>query len=75
MAEGKRPSLSVEERPERGSREARRLRRAGLVPGVLYGATHPDPVSFKVGAHELRRLMVDGSALFDVRSEARRRCR
>ena len=39
----------------------------GLVPGVLYGATHPDPVSFKVGAQELRRLLVDGSALFDVK--------
>jgi len=67
MADAKRPSLSVEERPERGSREARRLRRAGLVPGVLYGASHMDPVSFKVGAHELRRLLVDGSALFDVK--------
>jgi len=67
MADGKRPSLAVEERSERGSREARRLRRAGFVPGVLYGASHPDPVSFKVGARELRRLLVDGSALFDVK--------
>ena len=49
MADGKRPSLAVEERSERGSREARRLRRAGFVPGVLYGASHPDPVSLKVG--------------------------
>jgi large subunit ribosomal protein L25 len=67
MADGKRPSLAVEERSERGSREARRLRRAGFVPGVLYGASHPDPVSFKVGARDLRRLLVDGSALFDVK--------
>ena len=67
MADGTRPSLAVEERDERGSREARRLRRAGLVPGVLYGASHPDPVSFKVGARELRNMLADGSALFDVK--------
>jgi large subunit ribosomal protein L25 len=67
MAEGKRPSLAVEEREERGSAEARRLRRSGQVPGVLYGATHTEPVAFKVGAHELRRLLVGGAALFDVK--------
>jgi large subunit ribosomal protein L25 len=67
MADGKRPSLTVEERSERGSREARRLRRAGFVPAVLYGASHTDPVSLKVGARELRHLLVDGSALFDVK--------
>ena len=66
MADGKRPSLAVEERAERGSRETRRLRRSGLVPGVLYGASHPDPVSFKVGARDLRNLLATGSALFDV---------
>ena len=66
MADGKRPSLAVQERSERGSRETRRLRRSGLVPGVLYGASHPDPVSFKVGARDLRNLLAKGSALFDV---------
>jgi large subunit ribosomal protein L25 len=66
MADGNRPSLAVEERSERGSREARRLRRSGFVPAVLYGASHPDPVSLKVGERELRHLLVDGSALFDV---------
>jgi len=67
MAASDRPSLSVEERPERGSREARRLRRAGFVPGVLYGASHTETVSFKVGERELRRVLVDGSALIDVK--------
>jgi large subunit ribosomal protein L25 len=67
MADRNRPSLAVEEREERGSRESRRLRRAGFVPAVLYGASHPDPVSLKVGALNLRRLLVDGSALFDVK--------
>ena len=62
-----RPSLAVEERSERGSREARRLRRDGKVPGILYGASHPDPVSLKVGAIELRRLLNEGAALFDIK--------
>ena len=62
-----RPSLAVEERSERGSREVRRLRRGGQVPGVLYGASHPDPVSLKVGAIELRRLLNEGAALFDIK--------
>lgn len=61
-----RPTLSVDVREERGSRANRRLRRAGFVPGVLYGATHDEPVSFKVGDHALRRVLVDGSALIDV---------
>ncbi len=53
-------------RSERGSRAARRLRRSGFVPGVLYGGSHEEPVAFKVGERELRRILVDGSALFDV---------
>jgi large subunit ribosomal protein L25 len=66
MASSKRPVLAVEVREERGSRATRRLRRAGLVPGVLYGGSHDETVSFKVGDRELRRIMVDGSALIDV---------
>ena len=61
-----RPTLSVEVRAERGSRATRRLRRSGLVPGVLYGGSHDETVSFKVGEHDLRRILVDGSALIDI---------
>jgi large subunit ribosomal protein L25 len=67
MAEGKRPELVVDERSERGSRATRRLRREGLVPGVLYGGSITEPVSFKVPARELRQVLVDGSALIDVK--------
>jgi large subunit ribosomal protein L25 len=67
MADDKRPSLSVEEREERGSRQVRRLRRSGLVPGVIYGGTGGDSTSFKVDARALRQVLVDGSALFDVK--------
>ena len=67
MAESKRPTLTVEERPERGSRATRRLRREGLVPGVIYGGGNGDAISFKVGARDLRHVLVDGSALLDVK--------
>jgi large subunit ribosomal protein L25 len=73
MADGKRPSLVVEERPERGSRATRRLRRDGYVPGVVYGGTD-DCISFKVNARVLRAALHDGSALIDLQiggSEAR----
>jgi large subunit ribosomal protein L25 len=61
-----RPTLTVDEREERGSREARRLRRSGFVPGVLYGGGNGDAVSFKVNARDLRHTLADGSALMDV---------
>jgi len=66
MASSDRPVLAVEPREERGSRAARRLRRAGMVPGVLYGGSHDETVSFKVNDRELRRVLVDGAALIDV---------
>jgi large subunit ribosomal protein L25 len=65
MAEGSRPTLSVDERSERGTRATRRLRRAGLVPGVVYGGGS-DCVSFKVDSRALRHVLVDGSALIDL---------
>jgi large subunit ribosomal protein L25 len=65
MADPKRPQLSVDERPERGTRATRRLRREGLVPGVIYGGSD-DTLSFKVNSRVLRAVLVDGAALFDV---------
>ena len=66
MADGSRPTLEVEERPERGTRATKRLRRAGLVPGVVYGGGDGDSVSFKVDSRVLRQVLVDGSALIDL---------
>ncbi len=66
MADSKRPTLSVDERPEHGSRAVRRLRRTGQVPGIVYGGTGGDCVSFKVDARVLRKVLVDGSALIDL---------
>ena len=66
MAAPKRPQLKVEERSERGSRATRRLRRQGLVPGVVYGGKDGQCSTFSVDARELRRVLIAGSAVFDV---------
>ena len=65
MAQGARTLLTLEPREERGSRANRRLRRQGLVPGVIYGIDS-DSVSFKVDARRLRAVLSEGHALFDI---------
>src|SRR5918992_4522197 len=73
MAEGQRPTLEVDARPERGTRATRRLRRDGFVPGVVYGGTgQEDAVSFKVNARVLRQVLVDGSALIDLQVDGKK---
>jgi large subunit ribosomal protein L25 len=65
MAKGDRTVLTLAPREERGSRPNRRLRREGLVPGVIYGQ-EMDCVAFKVDARLLRGVLAEGHALFDV---------
>jgi large subunit ribosomal protein L25 len=60
-----RTSLTIEPRDDRGSRASRRLRRAGYVPGVVYGVGDAT-TSFKVEARRLRAVLAEGHALFDV---------
>lgn len=66
MADGARPTLNAQERPERGTRATKRLRREGLVPGIVYGGGDGDALSFKVDSRVLRQVLVDGSALIDL---------
>jgi large subunit ribosomal protein L25 len=66
MADAERPSLAVEERPEIGSRSSRRLRRAGWIPGIVYGVG-ADPVAFKVGERDLRIALQNPSAVLDLK--------
>ena len=66
MAQRDRPTLTVDERAERGTRATKRLRRAGLVPGVVYGGGNGESLSFKVDWRVLRAVLVDGSALIDL---------
>jgi large subunit ribosomal protein L25 len=60
-----RSTLKVAPRAEFGSRTTRRMRREGLVPGVVYSggseATH-----FQVAEREVRSVISEGAALFDL---------
>jgi large subunit ribosomal protein L25 len=57
--------LSVNTRSGEGSRAARRLRRSGRVPGVLYGGGS-DPVGFDADARELRLALAGSGAVLDL---------
>jgi large subunit ribosomal protein L25 len=65
VAEENRTSLTLEPRADVGSRASRRLRRQGYVPGVIYGI-EGGTTSFKVDARNLRIVLAEGHALFDV---------
>ncbi len=64
---GERVKLIVSERSILGSPESRRLRRQGLIPGVLYGRTNP--IAIAIGERELRAALTTGAgshAVLDV---------
>jgi large subunit ribosomal protein L25 len=60
-----RATLKVAERSEFGSRPSRRLRRAGLVPGIVYGGGS-ETRHFQVPEGEARAVLTRGGALIDV---------
>ncbi|HYZ19563.1 MAG TPA: 50S ribosomal protein L25 [Gaiellaceae bacterium] len=62
---GERMKLEVQERDGRGSADARRLRKQGLVPGVLYGRGKT-PHAFSVPERELRRALSGDSGLHAI---------
>ncbi len=57
--------LSVTQRDPAGSREARRLRRTGNVPGVVYGGGE-EPIVFQVDARQLRQALAHAGAVLDL---------
>jgi large subunit ribosomal protein L25 len=57
--------LSLNARAPEGSRSARRLRRAGSVPGVLYGGGD-EPAHFSVDARTLRNTLAHSGAILQV---------
>jgi large subunit ribosomal protein L25 len=61
---GERVRLEVQERPKHGSRESRRLRRTGLIPGVLYGRGQTHAIS--VPSRELRRALGGSGGLHTI---------
>jgi large subunit ribosomal protein L25 len=62
---GERVRLEVQEREARGSRESRRLRKQGLVPGVLYGRGKK-PHAICVHERELRRVLSGAAGLHTI---------
>jgi large subunit ribosomal protein L25 len=61
---GERTKLIVSKREHIGSRETRRLRQEGLVPGVLYG--NGEPVAIAVAERELRRALTGAGGLHSI---------
>src|SRR3954454_14936269 len=57
--------LSLTARDPEGSRSARRLRREGLVPGVLYGGGE-EPQHFAVDGRILRNTLAHSGAILQV---------
>jgi large subunit ribosomal protein L25 len=65
VARSQQTKLAVTSREVDGSRSARRLRRTGRVPGVLYGG-NGDPITFDVDARELRHALAAAGAVLEV---------
>jgi large subunit ribosomal protein L25 len=61
---GERTKLIVAERESLGSAEVRRMRKQGLVPGVLYG--NGEPVAISIAERELRRALTGGGGLHAI---------
>jgi large subunit ribosomal protein L25 len=61
---GDRTKLLVSQRETLGSAESRRLRRRGLVPGVLYG--NGEPVAICIAERELRRALTGSAGLHAI---------
>jgi large subunit ribosomal protein L25 len=61
---GERTKLVVAQRERLGSAESRRLRKEGLVPGVLYG--NGDPIAICIAERELRRALTGSAGLHAI---------
>ena len=62
--------IPIQLREKTGSAESRRLRRKGLVPGVLYGLGK-DPVSLVLESRVFSDAFEAGSRVFDLKLEGR----
>lgn len=63
-----REKLKAAPRTEFGSRTSRRLRRDGLVPGVVYSGGS-EARAFQVSERDVRSALAGGAALFDLEIE------
>jgi len=62
---GERIKLEVQPREHTGTSAARRLRREGLIPGVLYG-TGKEPHAISVPERDLRKALTGGAGLHTI---------
>ncbi len=63
-----RATLKAAPREDFGSRSSRRMRRQGVVPGVVYsGGSEAKP--FQVAERDVRAVLQEGAALFDLEIE------
>src|ERR671935_2627079 len=62
---GERVKLEVRERERKGTRESRRLRKDGLIPGVLYG-NGKKPHAICIPERELRRVLTGAGGLHAI---------
>ncbi len=58
-------SLAATRREPSNSRATRRLRREGLVPGIVYGGDQ-EPIPFQIDARELRNTLAGAGAVLDL---------
>ena len=65
MAASEHTELEVRARAVEGSRATRRLRREGLVPGVVYGGGD-EPMPFAVNARTLRSALAHAGSVLDL---------
>jgi large subunit ribosomal protein L25 len=65
MATAQGTALAVERREVAGSRAARRLRRTGAVPGILYGGGE-EPLAFQVDSRLLRHTLAHAHAVIEL---------
>ncbi|HEX6601187.1 MAG TPA: 50S ribosomal protein L25 [Solirubrobacterales bacterium] len=64
----KRSCLNAAPRADFGSRSSRRMRREGLVPGVVYSGGS-EATAFQVNDRDVRVILSEGAALFDLQIE------
>ena len=64
----KRSTLKAAPRTDFGSRSSRRMRREGVVPGVVYSGGS-EATAFQVSERDIRGIVSEGAALFDLEVE------
>lgn len=58
-------TLKATARTATGTRQTRRLRQQGMIPGIIYGHKE-EPVSFAIGAHDLTQALRHGEHLIEL---------